>query len=266
MSSRGLYTAASAMMMDMVRMDTVANNLANVNTTGYKRQQTLHHDFRTGFIERLKNVQPYLDSRSGQESIEYRQARNATLGELGTGTVVSGAFVGFEDGALEDTGNSLDLALQGTGFFAVETPNGVMYTRNGAFTRNEQGELVTAEGFRVLGDQGPIQLPEEKVNISEKGEIYAGDQYLDSLQRVDFVEPWSLIRRGSSFFAAPSNAPQLPPEGRVLQGKLERANVETAREMVQMITALRSYQMSQKALQTEDEMTGRLINDLGRPA
>lgn len=264
MSSRGLYAAASAMMMDMLRMDTVANNLANVNTNGYKRQQTLHHDFRLGLIERLKTVQPYVQSRNQEETLEYRTGQAVQVGNLGTGTIVSGSYVSFTAGALEETGNKLDLALQGDGFFQVETPNGPMYTRNGAFSTNSQGELVTAEGFRVMGENGPVLLPEEQVSINEQGEIYAGGQYLDRLQIVDFAEPWSLIRRGSSFFAAPSEAVEQASEARVLQGKLERSNVETAREMVQMITALRSYQMSQKALQSEDEMTGQLT-ELGKP-
>jgi flagellar basal-body rod protein FlgG len=179
--------------------------------------------------------------------------------------VVSGIYTDFSSGSVEDTGNAFDLALQGDGFFTVETPSGLMYTRNGAFTRNGEGELVTSEGFRVLGQNGPIVLPEQGVTITEQGEIYAGQENLDSLQITDFEEPWSLIRRGSSFFAAPSDAPQTAAEVKVLQGKLEHTNVNTAGEMVQMITALRSYQMSQKALQSEDELTGRLL-ELGRPA
>ncbi|MGE3725010.1 MAG: flagellar basal-body rod protein FlgF [Candidatus Sericytochromatia bacterium] len=265
MSSRGLYTAASAMMMDMVRMDTLSNNLANLNTTGYKRMQTLHHDFQRGLLDRMKNSQSYLSQRSGQEEVAFRSSQDVPLGHLGTGTVVSGIYTDFSSGSVEDTGNAFDLALQGDGFFTVETPSGLMYTRNGAFTRNGEGELVTSEGFRVLGQNGPIVLPEQGVTITEQGEIYAGQEQLDSLQITDFEEPWSLIRRGSSFFAAPSDAPQTAAEAKVLQGKLEHTNVNTAGEMVQMITALRSYQMSQKALQSEDELTGRLI-ELGRPA
>lgn len=264
MSSRGLYTAASAMMMDMVRMDTLSNNLANLNTTGYKRMQTLHHDFKQGLIERMKNSQPYLTERAGREQVEFRAGQDVALGPLGTGTVVSGIYTDFSSGSVEDTGNAYDLALQGSGFFTVETPSGLMYTRNGAFTRNGEGELVTSEGFRVLGQNGPVILP-ENASITEQGEIFSGQTYLDSLQITDFQEPWALIRRGSSFFAAPSDAPQIAADAKVLQGKLEHTNVNTAGEMVQMITALRSYQMSQKALQSEDELTGRLI-ELGRPA
>jgi flagellar basal-body rod protein FlgF len=265
MSSRGLYSATSAMMMDMIRLDTVSNNLANISTTGYKRQQSLHHDFHKGLLERLHTTQAVLTHKNGAEQIEYRPGQARAVGQLGTGTVISGIYTGFENGPLEETNNNLDLALQGSGFFTVDTPSGLMYTRNGAFTRNGQGELVTAEGFRVMGERGPIQLPNQTVQITEKGEIYAGDQLIDSVQIANFEEPASLIRRGSSFFAAPNDAPQTEPEYTLLQGKLEHANVSTASEMVQMITALRSYQMSQKALQTEDEMTGRLINDLGRP-
>jgi flagellar basal-body rod protein FlgF len=265
MSSRGLYSAASAMMMDLIRMDTVANNLANVNTTGYKRQQTLHHDFKAGLIERMKTAAPYVSQNgNGSETLETFEGGVTALGELGTGTVVSGTYVGFEAGSLEVTSNPLHVALQGTGFFVVETPNGPMYTRNGSFTRNSEGELVTVEGFRVMGENGPILLPETPVSITEKGDVYAGQQYINSLQITDFAEPSSLIRRGSSFFAAPNDALEIAPEAVVLQGNLEHSNVDTAREMVQMITAMRSYQLSQKALQTEDEMTGRL-NDLGRP-
>lgn len=262
MSSRGLYAAASAMMMDLLRMDTVANNLANINTHGYKRQQTLHHDFRLGLMERLKTIQPVFGSQ--EDTVEFREAPPVAIGNLGTGTIVAGSYVNFASGALEETGNPLDLALQGTGFLTVETPNGLMYTRNGALSRNGQGELVTAEGFRVLGENGPILLPEAQISINEAGEIYVDHQYLERLRIVDFAEPWSLIRRGSSFFAAPSNAVEQLPKVRVLQGALERANVDTAQEMVQMITALRAYQMSQKALQSEDEMTGRLI-EWGKP-
>lgn len=266
---RGLYTAASAMMMDVVKQDTISNNLANINTTGYKKHTTIHKDFEKIFISRLYTATPEVKSVSDvlNNANQVGIAAPVQLGYVGTGSQIDGSYVDHSDGALRSTDNKFDLALRGKGFFVVETPGGFMYTRNGAFTLNDQGELVTHEGHRVVGENGPIKFPAgaDSFTLSLEGNITVDGEVLDRLQIVDFEDYQALVKVGSSFYTPPDSMPVLPGTANVEQGQLEVSNVDLASEMVQMITALRSYEINQKAIQTEDEMMGRAISDVGRP-
>lgn len=266
--TRGFYSATSAMMADMDRFETVANNLANINTHGFKRHQTLHQDFQQGFINRIKTTRPELNVNSqGDLEREFVSDRPRNVGELGTGTFITSTWTHFGEGTLQETQGPLDFGLKGEGFFTIANPAGeARYTRNGHFQLNNEGVLVTSDGLAVMGENGPIQLESAaKLTIDQQGRVFADGQEVDQLKIVNFEQPQLLLNEGGNRFSAlPGQQAQNSETAQVSQGFLEQSNVDAATEMVQMISALRSYQISQKALQTEDEMSGRLINDVGR--
>jgi len=254
---RGLYTGATGMMMEMVRHDIIANNLANVNTAGYKRDVAVHKDFSKMFLERL-NEPPI------QISDRFQLFRETPVGNLGTGVVTDAIAVDFSSGGFQKTDNPLDLAINGNGFFAIETEKGIRYTRNGNFTLNSDGELSTPDGFRVLGQNGPIRVAGNNVDIGEDGVVNVDGKVVEQIQIIDFEDRRVLRKTGENLFAAPYDAPVLAGSGKVLQGGLEKANVDLAGEMVKMITALRAYEINQKAVQSQDSMLDQAINQVGK--
>lgn len=269
--SRGFYAAASAMMSDMTRFDVIANNLANVNTTGYKRSQSVHHDFREGFIQRAHNERALAGvSESGEFASRSVPLPPATVGQLGTGTMVQSTWNDFQHGSLEKTEGPFDVALQSEGFFVVQNPNATadqpfLYSRDGAFQRNGNGELVNARGLKVMGQRGPIRVSDRApLTIDEQGGLWQNNRRIDTLRVADFDNPQLLLNRGNQLFEALPDQTSFDIAPLVKQGFLERSNVAVAGEMVNMITAMRAYQISQKALQSEDEMTDKAVNTVGR--
>lgn len=237
----GIYISAWGMIPALVEQEVVADNLANVGTTGFKRGEV----FRRAMVEadfRLRGKWPY----GGREVV----------------TV-------FEQGPLRRTGNPLDLALDGDGFFTVQTPHGVRYTRNGNFTFDHRGVLVTSNGYPVLGENGPIQVWGEemtKVAVGEDGQVFVDGDLVDRLLLVDFEKPYRLARAGESLFVPRDGAgPGIPISSvKVRQGYLEESNVRAIEEMVKMITIFRRYQSDQVAIKCQDESLKRVINDVGR--
>lgn len=265
--TRGFYSATAAMMADVNRFETVANNLANVNTHGFKRHQTLHHDFQEGFVERVQAHKQRLSfNQRGELVKDLIQDSPREIGEMGTGTFVMGNWTHYDQGALQQTENPLDLALKGDGFFTVAGPDGnPRYTRNGHFKLNEAGQLVNADGLALLGQRGTIEIdPRASLSIGADGQVFENGQVIDQLQLVNFEQPQLLVNQGGNLYSALPGMQSLDTNAEVAQGYLEQSNVDVAGEMIQMISALRSYQISQKALQSEDEMSARLINDVGR--
>ncbi|MGL4368902.1 MAG: flagellar hook-basal body protein, partial [Spirochaetota bacterium] len=208
------------------------------------------------------------------------------VGKLGTGVEVNELFTQFEQGAFEKTENNLDLALDGRGFFSVLTERGERYTRNGSFTLNQEGLLVTHDGYPVMGENGPIRLQQNNFMIDEAGVIKSNDALsgdprdpvgmtenewqqtalLDKLKIVDFENIRELKKEGNSTYRANEyTGPALPAESfRLSQGFREKSNVSVVREMVDMIEIQRAYEANQKTIQTGDQTVGKLINDLVR--
>lgn len=265
--SRGFYAATDAMMSEMERFDTVANNLANINTHGFKRRQTIHHDFEHGFLERIQTSKMQLRTDAqGNQVKDLVQDLPAKIGVLGTGTYVSSSWTHYDEGALEETQNPLDLALKGDGFFTIQGPNGSeRYTRDGHFQLNADGHLVTGQGNLVLGESGPIEIePGARLTIESDGRVMSGNQEIDRLKLTNFKMPQMLSNEGGNSYSQSPGMETIEPTATVAQGFLEQSNVDVAGEMVQMISALRSYQIAQKALQSEDDMSSKLINQVGR--
>ena len=232
-------------------LDVVANNIANINTTGFKGDGAVFEEY-IGPIARADGVTP-ADSR-----VSFVRDR--------------ATWLDLSQGSIERTGNSLDVAIDGAGFLAVQTPRGERYTRNGAMQINANGELVTSEGFQVLGDNGPIILqPKDRdITISADGTISAreGDNAKTESQRgklrlVAFDKPGQLQKDGGSTFAAAQNVTaQADTTSRIAQGSIEKSNVRAVIEMTRMIEVTRSYTQIATMLQQQADLQRTAIEKL----
>lgn len=293
---RGLYTAASAMLAETKRTDVIANNLANAATVGFRRDEPVLQSFHSFYLERLNDP-----PGSGPEPPEggpvfafggvrtgFAPARPAfpvPIGRLGVGAEVVLSAADTTPGPLELTGNPLDLAIGGEGYFVLQTQNGPRYTRSGNFTTDGGGFLATQGGDLVLGERGPIPITGGRVVIQPDGTVLVDDARVDKLLVVSFPNPYGLVKEGASRLVALPEAggavPSMLPAGSeggavdivggaaagapvVRQGYLERSNVNVVTEMVRLIEATRNYQMAQKAIQAEDDLLGKTVNELGR--
>lgn len=244
---RGLYIAATGMLNEERRLDVVANNMANADTTGFKRTVPVS---ASSFSLALRRVGDGLAAPA--------------IGRLGVGAAVMQAAPVMTQGGLRPTGRSLDLALVGDGFFAVETPAGVRYTRDGAFSLDRDGYLVTADGRRVLGTAGPIRVGGGQVTVTEQGDVLVDGRTAGRLRVVAFPAGTELAREGNNRFRAPQGVSEQPSSATVRSGYLELSNVQPVREMVEMIAVMRSYEASQRAVRAHDETLGLAVNEIAK--
>ena len=237
---RGLYTSAGGMVAQQVRLDVAANNLANAATPGYRADvpstAALPSLFLYRFNDTVDQMCPFPTSPQ-------------PVGYLGTGAAVAQVTTLARSGSYRETGRELDFALPGEGFFVVATPAGERYTRNGAFQVNNIGELTTSEGFPVLSRTGGVAQADDP-NLAENLAVMAAPA----------GQP--LTKAGNNLFMAP--AVLTPADTPVLRGVLEEANVSPVEAMVDLITAMRTYEAGQKAIQTQDQTLDKLINEVGR--
>jgi flagellar basal-body rod protein FlgF len=233
---RGISHAASAMVARSRQQDVTANNLANAGTSGYKRQSL--------FLRRLNEASVPADKPWLQKFDE-------------------GIYTDFSQGTIEATSNPFDLAVDGEGFFVVDTPEGERYTRAGSLTRSASGELVTSNGFALSSDGGAITLPQGDLSVSETGEISVDSQVVGSIRLVQFKNPQALRPVGQTLYET-SEPPEPDTTSRVRQGFLERANLDPVTEMVNMMSAFRYFETAQKAVQIQDETLGRAVNQIGK--
>jgi flagellar basal-body rod protein FlgG len=251
---RGIYTSALGMITNMQRMDVITQNMANVNTTGYKRDHVVSHQFSDVFMSRMND--PGL-----------RMFRSWPIGKLNPGVFVDDVFTAFTQGPLQQTSNSLDLALSGQGFFVVELDGEQLFTRDGAFTMLN-GLLMTPEGARVQGLNGDIIIPDGNITIDEQGRITVNDEYVDTLRFANFTRDGlhSLRKMQDNLFRVSeyTAGEEIPFTGLVVQGFLEGSNVNIVQEMVQMITTSRSFETNQRMITLQDGTLQRAVNDIAR--
>ena len=265
---RGIYTSASGMMARMTQLNTIANNLANVNTSGYKGDKTIFKSFPEKLIRRLNDE--LARSLFRNKIVDPRPK----VGILGTGVEVNEIFTDFEMGPIQTTGKNTDLAIHGRGFFAVQTPYGVRYTRFGAFTIDSEGYLAMPSGHRLLDESGnPIMVgPYSKFNVNEKGEVYVFAEnsknpiFAGKIAVYDFENLRGLKKVGSNLYQETewSGQAQLVENPRILQGYLEMSNVNPVVEMVKMIEVQRDFEASQRAIKGHDETLNQVINQVAR--
>lgn len=223
----GYYAASTALISRMQALDTIANNLANTSTSGYRSEQNV-------FSSVLANKGGSADSPLNQAINNYG--------------IMSGTTLDQSQGALQKTGNQLDLGIEGAGYFAVQTTGGVVYTRNGSFQVSSKGQLVTSHGDAVLGDKGPITILPGAVTISADGTISSNGALSGKLKVVDFPAGTQLTSAGDTYYAAPANTAIAAKNTAVRQGMLESSNVNPIASMVELVTAQRSAEMMQRAL------------------
>lgn len=252
---RGLYTAAMGMNVQAKRLDLVSNDLANAGTTGYKKDVASISSFKEEYLARLNDHQNF-------------EPNNAIIGKITYGAKIDGVYTDFSQGSVVATNLETDFAIQGDGFFTVQTPNGPAYTRDGNLSINQFGQLVTKEGYSVMGEEGAIELGEDyfsqgqQLVIKENGEVYVGNNYIDTLDMANFEDPNSLQKMDDNLYT--SNGQRVPFTGNIIQNFLEVSNVNTVSAMVDMITVARAYEMNQKMVQTQDNLLGKAVNELGR--
>lgn len=275
---KGIYTSASGMISEQARLDVIANNLANVDKTAYKKDTAIFKSFPEMIIRRINEDGVGIVPAGSYDSMPY-------IGKLGTGVETNEVYTEFDQGSLQRTENPFDLALDGKGFFTVLTENGERYTRDGSFTINNEGYLVNHKGYKVMGENGPIQVQQNNFMINEKGEItvnmslplepenvvgtnnsWEQPAVIDRLKIIDFENLREIKKEGDSLyketgFSGPARATL---DFKLYQGFLEKSNVNVIREMVDMIEVQRSYEANQKSSLTHSDTLGRLINEVAR--
>ena len=234
---RGLYIAASGMLAELARQDQLANDLANATTPGYKPDRAAQSSFRDVLL---------MNERMG-----------APIGSLPLGTTIAEVRTDLRQGPLKDTGEALDLGLDGDGYFAVKTPAGVRYTRDGQFSLDAKGQLVNASGYPVLDDKGnpiaitggkdPVVGPDGAVTVDGKAVATVGLVSLDKARK-----------QGDNLFSGTPG--KRPAETSVRQGYLEASAVNVAQAMVDMIGSMRAYESVQRVIHAIDDTLGRGIN------
>ena len=225
------------------QMDIVANNLANVNTTGYKGENLL-------FEEYLMPIASAEEFKHGDRELRF---------------VLDDRTVGnFQTGNIETTGNQTDVAIKGEGFFAVQTPAGERYTRDGSFTINDQGQLTTHSGFPVLGQDGPLQFDQtdKAITITGNGSVSTQNGEIGRIRIVTFDDVQTLNRKGQNLFEGEN--PQVVETPRLAQHSLETANVDAVGQISQMIQVQRAYEQLASMMTQQNDLRENAIQTLGR--
>jgi len=228
---RSLYSAASGMVAQSLKQDIIANNIANAQTPGFKRSRVVSESFAE--VMNKENINfPDLDRPAYPDS-----PLNPTL-------VQAKDNIDFSQGSIQVTGKPEDLAITGKGYFNVDTGQGIRYTRAGDFRLDKDRYLCTQAGEKVLGEKGPVKIPDAQWQIDDDGSVVSAGQTIDKLK----------ITGGDA------------KDTRVLQGSLEGSNVSIIREMVGMIANMRAYEANQKVISSSDETLGKAVSEVGKVA
>lgn len=248
-----IFSALFGAMSNEHRIDISANNLANVNTTGFKRDNCAFQDtFQRFAHDYVVDAKPFIRDKNmlPEPKIMARPRLSDEVIDMG-------------QGAFQKTGNPLDLAVRGDGFFKVQKDGGEFLTRNGVFTLSPEGILITEQGYPVMANGGQVAIPPRSdVTIDAEGVIRADGA---EIAQLDFVQPANtkeLKKNGENLFVLEGE--EVPAEGEIVQGYIEKSNVEVVNEMVAMIECQRSFEMYQKMISTTDQLDQKLIQTVGR--
>lgn len=228
---RGFGASKLGMSVEQSRSEVLANNLANINTHGFKKSAAVSTEFQTMLLQRME------DSTDG---------KTPTIGQMGNGAILDMVMPLNTQGVLVRTGRELDFAIEGEGQFAAQGPNGVVYTRNGSFRQREDGTLVTVDNYPVLfrdaaGALAPILSAGAAPQIQPDGAVIVGGQMVGRLE-----------------------VQGITPQTKIHSSTLEASNVELGKEMTDLIVALRSFQVNQRAMQMQDQSLGRAVTEIGK--
>lgn len=258
---RGLYTAWTGMANEQRRLDVISNNMANADTTGFKKQGVTSQSFDDELTIRIHDNNSYNNL-------------NRRIGNMNLGVKIGETYHDFSQGSLRETGNTYDLALGGDGFFTIETTNkqgetSIKYTRDGSFTVNTDGYLVTKDGDFVLDkNEKRIRIPgaqtASSVAIDENGNILVNGKNVATLGVFTFENPQALLLYGENMYDATPQAERVASTATVQQGYIEMSNTNVIEEMVDMITITRAYEAGQKTIQTIDTTLQKAVNEIGK--
>lgn len=279
---KNIWVPLSGQVAQQRKVETIANNVANANTVGFKKDQLVFKEHLTALTKGVDDIDIPRKEFSPADFYHTQGAENAMV-------AVDGSYTIFEQGQLQPTNNPLDLGLQGDGFIEVITPNGVRFTRKGNFSINREGELVTDQGYKVLSavagapegaNRDPASLPsypkpEErvvriptnaKVTITREGDVFTKDGPVSKLSVVEFVDKHALRKEGSSLYVTPDEANIVRNDVKTVvhQGFLEGSNVNAIEEMSELIKAHRHFDSIQKAINAYDSISGKAANDIGK--
>ncbi|MFH1484623.1 MAG: flagellar hook-basal body protein [Chloroflexota bacterium] len=253
---RGIYTSTSAMVAEFARQQALANDIANVRSNGYKRDDT--------FLRSFREIGVPLAGTNTLAPLAAIQGGMRAAGRLSAGVLIDEITPNLSQGELKETGRTLDLAIEGNGFFVVQDAGGLLYTRNGSFAYNREGFLTTTDGKLVMGKEGPIQTRGSSFVVLEDGRVLGNNALLGELRLVDFDSPKGLIKLDSGLFSAAGGALSRDAQGAVVkQGYLEQSNLSLVRGMVEVLSVVRSYQASQRLLRYQDETLRMAVGELG---
>ena len=246
---KGLYVAYTGMLQEQKRMDNLANNLANADTTGFKKEGLSTQSFDSVLVDKIKD---------GSEGYQYARR----IGSANPGVKIGESYVDWSEGSLQVTDVPMDMAIGGKGFFTIEFTNkngdtAKLYTRDGNFQLTTDGYLVTTDGDYVMGKDGNdikrIKLdPTKEVMVNEQGYIFQDGKVAAQLALTDFEDYNFIEHYGENYYYPVDGATQIAATGSVYQGYLETSNVSVVREMVEMISVSRQYEANQKVIQTYD--------------
>lgn len=253
---RSLYTGWTGLRNEQRRMDVVTNNMANADTTGFKKVDVTSQSF---------------DRQLAVKINDYTEGANVIrgIGGVTLGVKIGETYYDMSQGNFRETGNMYNMALSGRGFFTISMTDKsgnehIRYTRDGDFTITKDGYLVTKDGDYVLGEgNNRIQIPgaaTQEISVNEQGEIYAGNDYIATLALVDFESYDFLSSYGENLYDAVEGATMIEADATVNQGMLEMSNVNMVTEMVDMIAITRAYETNQKMVQTVDRTLERAVN------
>jgi flagellar basal-body rod protein FlgG len=239
-----IYEAATGALLQQMRLELLTNNLANVNTAGYKADQPVFQ------------IDPEKLTPDPEAGGVFISPYALTMENR----------IDFTQGFARQTGNNLDTAIVGNGFFEVQTPDGPRYTRKGGFTINDQQILCTSDGWPVMGQGGEIQISGTRIDINDQGDIYVDDVLVDSLNIVDFPKPYALKKIGFGLMEPenPDSQPMAAENYRISQGFIETSNVDAIRTMTEMIETLRVFESYQRVIQSADEATDLAVSQVGQ--
>jgi flagellar basal body rod protein FlgG len=245
-----IYQAAAAMNANARWQEVVSENLAASSLPGYKKQDISFSAVEAGQL-------------SADPATSLTSMRNWSMPSTSTST-------NFRAGELRPTSNPLDFAIEGAGFFEVQMPDGkTAYTRDGEFKLNAQGQLVTKQGYQVMGDGGQLQFDPANpapITVSPTGDVSQGGEPKGRLRMVEFPQPELLSQAGAGYFIAQDGTVPLPATSGVRQGFLEAANTSSVNEMVNLISSMRMFEANQRVIQSQDERMGRVISEVGNPS
>ena len=258
---RGLYTAWTGMINEQKRLDVISNNMANADTTGFKKQGVTSQSFDDELTIRIHDNNVY-------------NANKKAIGYMNLGVKIGETYHDFSQGSLRETGNTYDLALSGDGFFTIQTTDkqgvtSTKYTRDGSFTVTTEGYLVTKDGDYVLDTNGNrIQIPGAQtagsVAFDANGNVIVDGQQVATLGIAAFENPQALLLYGENMYEATDAAGLQAGTATVNQGYLEMSNTNVIEEMVDMITITRAYEAGQKMIQTVDNTLQKAVNEIGK--